>query len=129
MPNSVATPIRLLVADDSEPIRRTIYSFLKPDPRVAVVGEASSYAELVSKLGELKPDVILMDVHMPGLNKLDSLKDRFSGPCILAMSFWSNEETAELAKGFGAVTLLDKAKLVSTLMTAIEECTPQKSAN
>ena len=66
---------------------------------------------------------------MPGLRELDSFKHRLFGSCILAMSFWSNEETAELAKGFGAVTLRDKAKLVSTLMTAIEECTPQKSAN
>lgn len=125
----MATPIRLLVADDSEPIRRTICSFLKPNPKVTVVGEASSYPEVVSKLDELKPDVVLMDLHMPGLAELDSFKERLFASCILAMSFWDNPDTANLAASFGAVKLLDKANLVSTLMPAIEECTRQKSAN
>jgi len=42
------------------------------------------------------------------------------------MSFWTNDETADLAKDFGAVTLLDKASLVSTLIPAVEECMRQK---
>jgi DNA-binding NarL/FixJ family response regulator len=125
----MATPVRLVIADDSESIRQTICAFLKPDASVAVVGEASSYAELVSKLDELKPDVTLMDMHMPGLNQLDSFKARLSCSCILAMSFWNDEETSELAGTFGAARLLDKSTLVSTLIPAIEECTRKKFVN
>jgi AmiR/NasT family two-component response regulator len=77
--------------------------------RAARVGEASSFTEPVSKLDELKPDVVLMDIPMPGLRELDSFKHRLFGSCILAMSFWNNDETADLAGRFGAVALLDKA--------------------
>jgi chemotaxis response regulator CheB len=87
-----------------------------------VVGEASSYAELVSKLNELNPDVILMDVHMPGLNRIDSFRPRLSGSCVLAMSFWNNEETAELVARLVAVDLLDKTNLIPVKIPAIEGC-------
>jgi chemotaxis response regulator CheB len=76
----------------------------------------------VSKLNELNPDVILMDVHMPGLNRIDSFRPRLSGSCVLAMSFWNNEETAELVARLVAVDLLDKTNLIPVKIPAIEGC-------
>jgi DNA-binding NarL/FixJ family response regulator len=118
----MADTVRLLVADDSEPIRRAIRSLLDAEPTITVVAEAGSYAELVSKLDESNAEVVFMDVHMQGLSQLDAFKGRLSGLCILAMSFWTNEETGSLAASFGAVKLLDKTKLGSEIDPAVKEC-------
>jgi hypothetical protein len=50
------------------------------------------------------------------------IKAQLSKPCLLAMSFANDKETIDLAQCFGAVRLLDKADLVSTLVPAIKEC-------
>jgi hypothetical protein len=63
-----------------------------------------------------------MDIRMPGLREAQSLKDQLGHVCLLAMSFWADDETASIAKRLGAFTLLEKGQLVQTLMPAIEEC-------
>ena len=75
-----------------------------------------------------RPRAVLICVHMPGLSQLDIFKARLSGSCILAMSFWTNEETASLAASFGAVKLLDKTKLGSEIVPAIQECIRETQA-
>jgi DNA-binding NarL/FixJ family response regulator len=125
----MAATIRILIADDSELIRRAICTLLEAEPTIAVVDEAGSYAELISKLKKTNADVVLMDVHMPGLSQLDAFKGCLSGSCILAMSFWTNEETASLAASFGAMKLLDKTKLGSDLVPAVKERVHQAQAS
>ena len=70
------------------------------------------------------PDVVLMDLRMPGQNRIDAkgVKVQLSRSCLLAMSFANDPETKNLAKAYGAVKLLDKINLASTLFPAIEEC-------
>jgi DNA-binding NarL/FixJ family response regulator len=62
---AMATPTRVLLADDSERIRRAICTLLKAEPTITVTGEVSDYAELLCKIGETNVDVVLMDIHMP----------------------------------------------------------------
>jgi DNA-binding NarL/FixJ family response regulator len=54
---AMAAPTRVLLADDSEPIRRAICNLLNTEPTIMVAGEASDYAEL-RKLGETNIDVV-----------------------------------------------------------------------
>jgi DNA-binding NarL/FixJ family response regulator len=119
-------PIRLLLADDAEAMRRAITTLLKSEPTVTLVGEVCSYTELLEQVPEVRPDVVLMDIRMPGLPEASSFKDQLRHVCLLAMSFWADDETASIAKGLGAFTLLDKGQLVQTLMPAIQECTRSK---
>jgi len=119
---------RVLLAEDSADMRRAITALLSRQPTVIVIGEVSSYPELLEKLRESKPDVIVMDVHMPGENQVEAsqLKQQLDGSCVLAMSVWNDEETNSLAQSFGASKLLDKSSLATTLMPAIEECMREK---
>jgi DNA-binding NarL/FixJ family response regulator len=89
-----------------------------------VCGEAGNYAELLKKFNASTTDVVLMDMRMPGENLFTpaTIKDHFHGSCLLAMSIWNDEQTASLARSYGAVKLLDKSSLASTLFPAIEEC-------
>jgi chemotaxis response regulator CheB len=117
--------VALLIADDADVIRKTLRNFLKGEPAIKLLGEASNLAETISMTAALKPDVILLDLHMPDVHSFDPVlvKANLSGARVLAMSllsdFESEEETRVLAERFGAVTTLDKAKLSDELVPAI----------
>ena len=118
------TPIRILVADDSETIRRAICALLQAQTAVVVCGEAGNYAELLKIFNATTTDVVLMDMRMPGekLFTPATIKGHFYGSRLLAMSVWSDAQTASLARSYGAIKLLDKNSLTSTLLPAIKEC-------
>jgi DNA-binding NarL/FixJ family response regulator len=124
----MSAPIRILIADDSDSVRRAIGLLLAVEPRICLCGEAATYADLVKKVIEADPQVVLMDLHMPDQQQFDcaDLKGKLRRTVLLAMSAWSDEATANLADSYGAVKLLDKSKFASTLMPAIEECLRQK---
>ena len=123
----MGTSIRVLVADDSELIRRAVCGLLQAEPNIAVCGEAANYAELLKKFNATTTDVVLMDLRMPGVNLLTpaTIKSHFHGSCLLAMSAWNDAVSASLAQSYGAVKLLDKSQLASVLIPAIAECTRQ----
>ena len=120
-------PIRLLIADDSDAVRHAICTLLKDEPGIAITGEARDYRELVRMLSESTPEVVLMDVHMPDEHRFDValVKAQLRGSCLVAMSIFADEETADLAQSYGAFRLLDKMNLASTLIPTIEECIQQ----
>jgi chemotaxis response regulator CheB len=125
---SVPSPsqqVTLLVADDADVIRKTLRSFLKEEPAIKLLGEASNFSEAISMTAALKPDVILLDLHMPDDRSFNPefVKANLSGARVLAMSlssdYESEEDTRLLAEKLGAVRMLDKAKLCDELIPAI----------
>lgn len=67
-------PIRLLIADDHEVVRAGLRLLLEDEADFVVVGEAADGAEAVRLTGELRPQVVLMDLRMPGLGGLEALE-------------------------------------------------------
>lgn len=65
---------RVLIVDDSSTIRRLLREQLSADPRLEVVGEAADPIEARSQIKSLSPDVLTLDVEMPGMNGLDFLE-------------------------------------------------------
>ena len=61
---------RILVVDDFKDWRHAVRSTLEKDPELRVVGEASDGVEAVQKAGELKPDLIVLDIVLPKINGL-----------------------------------------------------------
>src|SRR5262245_58778887 len=66
--------LRLLIVDDNPQFRLGLRTVLRTQPDVEVAGEATSGAEAVALATRLQPDVVLMDVQMPGLNGLDATR-------------------------------------------------------
>ena len=87
--------VRVLVVDDHSVVRAGVRMLVDAQPDMEVVGEAAEGEEAVAKVGELMPDVVLMDIHMPGVNGLQAtrqIKKRFPQVCVLALTMYDNEE-------------------------------------
>ncbi len=67
-------PIQVLVVDDSTFMRKSLSAMLTSDPRIAVAGLARNGEEAIQQVRALKPDVVTMDVEMPGMNGIEALK-------------------------------------------------------
>ncbi len=66
--------IRILIADDHLVYREGIRAMLAPDAALTIVGEAGGGDEVVAKAAQLQPDVVLMDLKMPGLNGIEATR-------------------------------------------------------
>jgi two-component system, chemotaxis family, protein-glutamate methylesterase/glutaminase len=67
-------PIKVLIADDSAFIRTTLTRMIESDTGLCVVGTAENGMEALEKISDLDPDVVTLDVEMPGLNGLETLQ-------------------------------------------------------
>ena len=74
MPDTPASKIRVLVADDHAGFRHGLVALLASDPGIEVVGEAEDGREAVAMAAGLLPDVVLMDLQMPGLNGIEATR-------------------------------------------------------
>ncbi|MEU9474704.1 response regulator transcription factor [Streptomyces sp. NPDC048191] len=70
----MADPIKVLLVDDHQVVRRGLRTFLEVQDDIEVVGEAADGSEGVARAEELRPDVVLMDVKMPGTDGIDALR-------------------------------------------------------
>lgn len=70
----MAEPIRVLIVDDHQVVRRGLRTFLEVQGDIEVVGEAADGNEGADRAAELRPDVILMDVRMPGSDGITALR-------------------------------------------------------
>ena len=67
-------PIRVLIVDDHPLVREGVRALLASVPDTAIVGEAANGEEAIARAAELQPDVILMDLHMPGINGIEATR-------------------------------------------------------
>jgi two-component system response regulator NreC len=116
-------PIKIVVADDKAAVRLGIIQMLKADTDLEVAGEATTFAETLELVDSLKPDIVVLDLHMPNernyLPESVRLQMLEHAGCILAISVWNDSEAKALAEQFGAKALIDKARLFSDLILLI----------
>jgi DNA-binding NarL/FixJ family response regulator len=117
--------IRVLVADDHALLREGIRALLKQSDEVEVVGEASDGQQAVEECRRLEPDVVLMDVAMPGLGGLEAtlliLKEQPAVKVLVLTQYDDREYVARFLKAGAAGYVLKKAagsELVSAIRAA-----------
>jgi DNA-binding NarL/FixJ family response regulator len=115
--------IRILVADDFEDWRVRIRQLLSFRPSWRIVAEAPDGLEAVQKAAELRPDVVLLDVQMPGLNGIEAarkIRQDCPGSRIIFLSQSSDKEIIRAALEIGAKAFVQKAMAARELIPAIE---------
>jgi len=105
--------IRVLVAEDSAVTREYLVHLLSQDPALLVVSTVQNGLEAVEQAERLRPDVILMDVHMPLMNGYEATRqimERIPTPIVMVSSSISRDEVAMTFEALkaGALTVLDK---------------------
>ena len=75
-------PIRILIAEDQALLRTTLAALLEAEPGMSVVGLAEDGARAVTLAAELRPDVVLMDIQMPGLTGIEATRRICADPAL-----------------------------------------------
>ncbi len=120
------TPVRVLLADDHPLVRAGIRKVLEQQPSVAVVGEAGDGEEALRLLGELEPDLLVLDLNMPnrdGFAVLREARDAAPGVRILVLTMHASIEYVSRAVREGADGYLLKDTAVQDLAAAIDSVT------
>lgn len=118
-------PIRVLIADDHLIVRQGLRLILETEDDFALIGEASDGAEALTRCAELHPDVVLMDLRMPGMDGLTAIERlRVERPEIAVVILTTYNEDALMLRGLraGARGYLlkdtDRAALFDTIRAA-----------
>ena len=84
VPGPEGAPIRVLIAEDQALLRTTLAALLEAEPGMSVVGLAEDGSRAVALAAELRPDVVLMDIQMPGLTGIEATTRICADPALAA---------------------------------------------
>ena len=111
-----STPVRVLIVDDQEPFRMAARMVVEATDGFEVVGESETGEQSVDMARELSPDLVLMDVNLPGINGLDATRQILSEAdettnrvVILLLSTYEEAEYAPRAAECGAAAYIPKS--------------------
>ncbi|MCY3679269.1 MAG: response regulator transcription factor [Gemmatimonadetes bacterium] len=115
--------MRVLLVDDHNVVRAGLKALLESTGRVDVAGEASSGEEAVAKARMLEPDIVIMDLAMPGMDGVEATR-RITGlglkTKVLVLTIHDEDEFLVPALNAGAVSFLNKSAAHTDLMGALE---------
>jgi PAS domain S-box-containing protein len=114
--------IRILLADDHVVVRQALAYLLQEEPDLEIVGEASDGRSAVEMVRRLQPDVVTMDISMPGMDGIQAtaaIHAEFPQVRIIGLSMFSDEVQAKRMMEAGAVEYLTKNGPADVLLAAI----------
>ena len=118
----MADELRVIMVDDEEPARRLLREYLEDTPGVSIVAECGNGFEAVKAVADHDPDLMLLDIQMPGLSGME-LQQRLSGlGCGIPIVFLTAKGGGEaLAEGFesGAIMYINKPFTANKFLTIV----------
>lgn len=117
-------PIRVFLCDDVDAFRALMRFVLEEDPEIRICGEAADGRAGVDGVDETRPDVVLLDMAMPGMDGLEAIPlmlERAPHTRILALSGFTADRMAAPVMEMGADAYLEKGEDVAVIRRAIHE--------
>ncbi len=115
MPRSVERNIvklRILIADDSDLVRRRLVDMLEEIENLEIVGQACQGCQAIAMIRELKPDVVILDIRMPERNGIEVLHDmekESSRPIVIMLTNYPYEQYQKTCMEAGSNYFFDKS--------------------
>lgn len=120
---SVDRPVKLLLVDDHPIVRSGLRMLFLSEPGMTIVGEASSGQEAIEAVQRLHPDVVIMDVSMPGMNGIEAtrrIKAAHPETAVLALTMYEDEQYFFEMLNAGASGYIPKRAAPDDLVSAIK---------
>lgn len=117
-----SSPIRVMIVDDHDMVRRGLSVFLETFDDLILVGEAATGQEAVRLCGTIKPDVVLMDLLLPdmdGVMATQLIRRTYPNIQVVALTSYKDEELVQAALQAGAIAYLLKNASIDVLAQAI----------
>ena len=125
-------PVRILIVDDHELVRRGLRSILVTRPEWEICGEAADGSDAIEKARELKPDVVLLDITMPHMNGLDAariIRRDLPRAKVIILSQYEGSDMRARAFEAGAQGYITKSDASSQLLIAIDSLISNHNSN
>ena len=116
--------MRILIADDSDAVRRGVVRLLSSEVEWQICGEARNGSEAVEKARELLPELILLDISMPGMNGLEAarfLRQEMPAVKIIVISQHDSKHMLPQVLAAGGDGCVDKGQLGAELVASIRK--------
>lgn len=114
--------VRILLADDHRMMRQALRALLSSDKNIAIVAEADDGREVLEKLDEAAPDIVVMDVNMPNMNGIETTKaliEKRPGIKVIGLSAYPDKRFVLGMLKAGAVGYIAKAEAGEELFRAV----------
>lgn len=122
-------PLRIILADDHTIVREGLNQILQKDDLFSVIGQAADGETAVALAEELNPDVVLMDISMPGIGGAEAtrrIKSANPEIQVIALSMHEESERGSEMLDAGATKYISKSRAASTIGDAIRSCCGSK---
>ena len=116
--------VRVLVADDDVEVRNLVGFILSQDPGVLLVGEAEDGESAIFLVRQVQPDLVVMDVMMPGVGGLEAtrrIKREWPETRVLVLTNLTDDDTRRSAFLNGADSFITKRDIATRLLVAIKD--------
>jgi DNA-binding NarL/FixJ family response regulator len=110
------------LVDDIPDFLKTAAEFLSIEPQIEIIGQALSGEEALQQVASLSPDLVLMDVAMPGMNGLETtrqIKAQPNAPRVIILTMYDSAEYHAEAKAVGADGFIAKSEFATQLLPLI----------
>jgi DNA-binding NarL/FixJ family response regulator len=116
---------RIVLVDDNIAMRQGLTGLLRAEPDMEIVGEAADGQSAVYLTREVQPDVVLMDISMPGMNGIHATRiihSELPEVYIIGLSMFQEDEQAAAMREAGAMDYVSKSAPTETIIAAIRAC-------
>jgi DNA-binding NarL/FixJ family response regulator len=127
-----AKAVRILLVDDTPLVLKTVQQLLARESGIEVVGTATNGTDAIDLARRLKPDMVILDLNMPGLNGVDTareIKQKPDAPRVAVFSFEDSVEWRKAAEETGVDAWCDKRGSVTDLVNTVRRLFPVTSSN